>query len=236
MTGFLVVQLAAPLAAFGDAAGNVERKTLDRPTRSALLGLAGAAFGVERGDVDGNAALGASLSTATRTLNPGRLLRDFHTYQSVLRAKETYSTRADALARGTRNTSITRRDYRTGGLWLAAYALRPDASLTLAALRDAFLKPVFTLYLGRKACSLSLPLAPLCVEADDVEHAFAAYAEQWRLPKTGLIATDDKVLLPSPGNRLERHSIVRDDPGDRRAWQFSARTEFLLGGEGETDR
>lgn len=233
MTGFLVVQLAAPLAAFGDAAGNVERKTLDRPTRSALLGLAGAALGVERGDADGNAALGASLSTATRTLNPGRLLRDFHTYESVLRAKETYFTRADALARGTRNTSITRRDYRSGGLWLGAYALRPGGSLTLAAVRNAFLKPAFTLYLGRKACSLSLPLAPLLIETDDVEQAFAAYAEQRRLPKTGLIATDDRMLLPPAGNRLERRSTVRDDPGDRRAWQFAARTEFLLGGEGE---
>ncbi|MEP6057730.1 MAG: type I-E CRISPR-associated protein Cas5/CasD [Nitratireductor sp.] len=231
MTAFVIVQLGAPLAAFGDAAGNVERKTLDRPTRSALLGLAGAALGVRRDDADANAALGASLSTASRTLDPGRLLRDFHTYESVLRARERYFTRADALARGTRNTSITRRDYRTGGLWLGAYALRNDASLALAALREAFLKPAFTLYLGRKACSLSLPLAPGIVDADDIAQAFSVYASAGGLPESGLIATDDRSLLPAAGNRLVQRSTLRVDPRDRRSWQVGARSEYLLGAD-----
>ncbi len=229
MTELLVVQLGAPLAAFGNVAGNVERKTLDRPTRSALLGIAGAALGVERQDLAACTALGASFSTATMTIDPGRLLRDFHTYESVWQSRETYPTRADALARGARNTSITRRDYRTGGVWLAAYTLRDGAVWRLEALRDAFLAPVFTLYLGRKSCSLSLPLAPEIVTGGDAVVALLAYGRKQGHPSGKFVATDDPALLPNKDGRLLTRTTLQDDPRDRRSWQFGARTEYLQG-------
>ena len=74
---WLVVLIAAPLASFGEEPGNVRRGSADRPTRSALIGLAGAALGVEREDAEGQRALAASFLTATRTLSPGSAARRF---------------------------------------------------------------------------------------------------------------------------------------------------------------
>ena len=45
---WLVILIAAPLASFGEEPGNARRGSSDRPTRSALLGLAGAALGDRR--------------------------------------------------------------------------------------------------------------------------------------------------------------------------------------------
>src|SRR6516225_7569004 len=96
---WLVVLIAAPLASFSEEPGNTRRGSADRPTRSALLGLAGAALGVERADRARQEALATSFLTATRTLEAGAPLSDFHTFQSLPAARGAVATRADALAR-----------------------------------------------------------------------------------------------------------------------------------------
>jgi CRISPR system Cascade subunit CasD len=125
---WLVVLIAAPLASFSEEPGNARRGSADRPTRSALLGLAGAALGVERADRAGQEALAASFLTATRTLATGAPQTDFHTFQSLPTSKGPVATRAEALARrADLETSITRRDYRSDGQWQAAYTTREGA-------------------------------------------------------------------------------------------------------------
>ena len=143
---WLVILIAAPLASFGEEPGNARRGTADRPTRSMLIGLAGAALGVERDDAEGQRALAGAFLTATRTLSPGRPLTDFHTFQSLPESRGPVATRADALRRrGDLETSITRREYRADGQWQAAFVAREDTKFTLPALREALLRPVFTL-------------------------------------------------------------------------------------------
>ena len=242
MSGCLIVVLAAPLASFGENAGNVRRGTADRPTRSALIGLAGAALGVERADSAGQAALADSFLTATRTLRPGAVLTDFHTFQSLPTGKGPAGTRAEALAfRDDITTSITRRDYRSDGLWQAAYCVRPGAAISLDGLRDAFLQPRFMLWAGRKSCPLAHPLAPLLIESDDLESAFAEHA-RWvdaknkKDTKSGrngrpfigagpsVLAVDDRIPA-SPTNRPARLHRRNDEPGDRTLWHFGRRAE-----------
>jgi CRISPR system Cascade subunit CasD len=228
---WLVVLIAAPLASFGEEPGNARRGTADRPTRSALLGLAGAALGVERDDVDGQRALAASFLTATRTLVPGAPLADFHTFQSLPESKGPVATRADALARrGDLETSITRRDYRSDGRWQAAFVERDVAAISLQILRQAFLRPRFALWAGRKSCPLSHPLAPTILEADGVEKAFAAHlriAELEASDAAMTIALDARLAPPAGvnnGRRLRR----LDEPGDRTRWHFSSRHEIVF--------
>lgn len=232
MSPWLVVVLAAPLASFGEGPGNAYRGTADRPTRSALIGLAGAALGVDRVDGAGQQAVGDSLLTVTRTLRSGELLTDFHTFQSLPAAKGFVPTRAHALARRPDlETSITRRDYRADGLWQAAYCAAPQATVSLEALRDAFLRPRFMLWLGRKSCPLAYPLVPLLVCADDPEAAFLEHAtfvtlrdSEVLLSGPGGIAVDDRVdwRAEDRSGRLHRRN---DDPRDRTRWHFSDRSE-----------
>ncbi|MGO9420805.1 type I-E CRISPR-associated protein Cas5/CasD [Roseiarcus sp.] len=233
MTGWLVIVLAAPLASFGEDPGNARRGTADRPTRSALIGLAGAALGVERADSAGQKALARAFLTATRTLRPGQPLTDFHTFQSLPAGKGPAATRAHALAfSGDLETSITRRDYRADGLWQAAYCVTLDATVSLEALRDALLRPRFMLWAGRKSCPLAHPLAPLLIGSDDIESAFAEHArfvdanDGAALLGGGrsALAVDDR-LGPLAGNRPARLHRRNDDPGDRMRWHFSSRAE-----------
>jgi CRISPR system Cascade subunit CasD len=234
VSGWLVVLIAAPLASFGEEPGNVRRGTADRPTRSALLGLAGAALGIERADQQSQDRLSASFLTATRTLSPGAPLTDFHTFQSLPAAKGVVATRADALARhADLETSITRRDYRTDGLWQAAYAARENGQISLDDLREAFLRPRFVLFAGRKSCALAQPLAPTIVATEDVDASFVAHARQVnRALKTIAVPPSGGSLAIDERAARSRHNIARrhrrnDEPGDRTRRHFSARFERI---------
>ncbi|MVA25246.1 type I-E CRISPR-associated protein Cas5/CasD [Agrobacterium vitis] len=163
MQDWLVICLRAPLASFGGNAGNAERDTSDLPTRSALIGLAAAALGIEREDGEGQAQLARGLVTAAALYDRGHPLTDFHTFQSLHQAARGAATRAEALGKTAHlETSISRRHYRADGLWQGAYCLSglSEGQMTLEILKEAFEAPHFTLYLGRKSCPLSHPLAP----------------------------------------------------------------------------
>ncbi len=229
MKSWLIVTLAAPLASFGEEAGNAQRGTANAPTRSALLGLAGAALGTKRDDDVGNKHLSDSFSTATRTLQAGSLMEDFHTFQSVPQSKGWFSTRAHALRAGEAVTSITRRQYRSDGLWQAAFGAKPDAHYRLEALMAAFMAPVFVLYLGRKSCPLSHPLVPRLIEAGDLAQAFREHGTQSGLKQTkpSVIASDNRDDLPQSNNPVLKRRRM-DQPENRDKWHFSPRDEWSV--------
>lgn len=237
MTEWLVVTLAAPLASFGEEAGNVRRSTADRPTRSALLGIAGAALGIERSDANRQRDLFASFRVATRTLRNGTLVVDFHTYQSLPSTKEQARTRADALAHQRRlNTSITKREYRSDVHYQAAYRTNSGATYTLEDLHAAFKRPIYTLYLGRRSCPLSRPLAPEIVHARTAAEAFIRHRDAPKWFRQSVVAVEDRQDL-GDSDAMLRARLRVDDPGDRSTWQFSPRWEYsrALTGDAENE-
>lgn len=234
MREWLVICLRAPLASFGDNAGNAERDTSDLPTRSSLIGLAAAALGIEREDGPGQARLARGLVTAAGLYERGHPLTDFHTFQSLNQAGKGAATRAVALKKTAHlETSISRRHYRADGLWQAAYRLAAtaDDGVTLDALRQAFEAPRFTLYLGRKSCPLSHPLVPRILAADTVVTAFRAQFEavsrtaarrRSRLQVVSVEQADD-----GPASNRTRVHTRHDDPRDRsKRWMFGDRPEW----------
>lgn len=232
MARWLVVVLRAAFASFADAPGNTTRKTGDMPTRSALLGLAGAALGIRRDDAAGQAQLSDALVTASAMLAPGSILTDFHTFQSLHQAARGAATRAEALRRKEHLvTSITRRDYRTDALWQAAYRLSGRAGpLTLDGIAAAFRRPAFVLSVGRRACAPSHPLNPLVIEAADVRDAFVEHARS--MPRLGagpalLYSLENRADAPGANGFSERPR--RDQPRDRSIrWTFSERAEWRI--------
>ena len=219
---WLIITLAAPLASFGEEAGNVRRGTADRPTRSALLGLAGAALGIDRADAEGQRALATSFRIATRTLCAGTLVKDFHTYQSLPSAKGRPRTRMEALSHPLDLvTSITHREYRTDVRYQAAYRAVSGGQYSLRDLNAGFEKPAYTLYLGRKSCPLSHPLAPEIIEAQTVTDAFKCHNDA----PDGLIAVEDRSDLGPIDAPLRTRSRM-DEPSDRTSWQFGQRCEY----------
>lgn len=230
---FLLFRLHAPLASWGDVAVGEFRPSHGYPGRSTLLGLIGAAMGVERGDEDGHRRLDEALAFAVAVYSEGALLRDYHTAQMPSAAdmkKRPHRTRADelALTRHALNTVTSRRDYRQDSVSIAGACLRKGhAAPDLESIRAALQRPRFTLYLGRKACPPALPLSPQIVEAETFRAALAAAEfpaiDELALPSVPLRAAwEDGIEAGWP----QSFSVPRKDtPRSRRRWQFSDRTE-----------
>jgi len=244
MTSFLLVTLAGPMAAFGDLAGHERRGSADWAGRSALLGLAGAALGIDRADAAGQAALAAGFGTGLRQLTQGLPLRDFHTFQSVPSAlAKAPRTRAAALEVAGRaaETSITIRDYRSDVVFVAAFWIKgPSPRWTLEALQQAFARPFYALWLGRKSCPLAAPLHPRIVTGVTLPDALRADPDGadgklaellGPLAKAGcdrIVCDLDETVLPDP---LPDGTDMRerfDEPASRAAWTFRARRYVIL--------
>ena len=235
MRDHLVFTLAAPLASFGDPAGHERRGSAPWPGRSAVLGLVGAALGIDRSDREGQAALADGYGMAVLTRAPGLPLRDYHTVQTVPTAKvRRPATRAAALAAAGRevNTTITIRDYRADVAFEVALWQRDAAGWSLAQLADALRRPVHLLWLGRKSCPLAAPLNPRLVAADDAPAAFRAAPPQEPAvvsrppPVAPTIATDTDGVAEPPARAMRETRW--DAPGDRLRWQFATREVWVF--------
>ena len=234
MAEFLILTLAAPMGSFGDLAGHERRGSGQVPARSAILGLLGAAFGVRRDDAPAQAVLNI-WQVAVGVLATGAPLRDYHTVQTVPSTIKRPNSRPAALAearrRGDLNTVLTSRDYLTDCVFRVAL-WGGDLKAAAAALRE----PVFTPFLGRKSCPLTIPMDPHHLTAHDPVAALCApdpmadwvlagdrhtiWPPLWKNPHT--IASD-----PWPG--MPGHTETRwDQPIDRARWHFAARTVTMV--------
>ena len=241
MQRYLAFVLHAPLAAFGAVAVGERRSGWDRPGRSALLGLVAAALGLDRSDEAEQLALDRGYGVALRTDTPGRLLADYHTAQvPPVRRGQRFATRAAELAAAELGTILTRREYRTDALHLAALWPRGEAPYPLERLKDALRAPVYTLYLGRKSCPFGLPLDPDLFEASDPVAALSARAAAARAPEQTvrhhLRAKPGPVALDADAAEALRLDVARvehrrDLVASRRRWQFGLRDEAVLRGE-----
>ncbi len=252
MTSFLLFTLQAPLASWGEIAVGEWRGSWDRPSRSAIIGILGAALGAARHDAENQRALNDGYGVAVRADALGSPMHDYHTMQTVAKSHLKHYqvvTRADLLAIREKETVLSRREYREGVLHTIAVWCRPGARWTLAALVDALRRPVFTLYAGRRANALGLPLQPIVASAVSLADAFNA-----RPPLPENIPTAFRRLRPPNGWGREvahdecdgfpsglvepfRRHVRRDVPTDRTGWLFEERVMRVgmlpspLGGE-----
>ncbi len=237
---FLLFQLQAPLAAWGDVAVGQYRGSREHPGASALIGLLGAALGIRREDDAAHATLRDGYGFAVGTVSSGQLLRDYHTAQVPGRSDmqtRPHRTRRDELnlPRHDLNTILSTRDYRQDAAWAVAVQARPGAAHTLGDLAQALRQPRFVLYLGRKCCPPAAPLAPVVADAASAHAALVVYLAAADPPAVlrGLAwadGVDAGVTAHLSAPRKDR--VIR-----RRGWQFGDRTEHLalLHAEAEDD-
>lgn len=241
---WLLFSLAAPLASFGRAGAVETRGSEPVPTRSALLGLLGAALGIRRDDSAALDTLAASVRFACRIERSGRLLRDFHTVQTPpqpLLKKAPHRTRRDELAfpSSELRTVLSTRDYHED--FRATVGVACSDAGAAQRLADALERPRFVLYLGRKTCALAWPLAPCVVEAAQWEVALEQFdarrdadLARWRESVRGrglkwplergsqeqhAIERELADTISDPRQWRETHE--RDEPRDRQRWLFA---------------
>ena len=250
MRDYLLIRLYGPLASWGEIAVGELRHSAVHPSRSALLGLLGAALGIERSDTQGQEALGRSYRFGIKLEAIGSPLRDYHTVQmGVAERKSRFRSRRQELAANKVETLLSQREYRCDSLAVVAIEALPEAPFSLAALADALRMPRFTLYLGRKSCPLAAPLLPRLLQAESLRQALDGVEFPSLL---GLLDRKPEQVWP---NRADRQAFGlrqtryywedgmqagmtpsfdtwrRDQPTSRQRWQFAPRKEWVALGE-----
>jgi len=241
---FLVFRLSGLMAAFGEITVGEQRSLWDAPSKSGVLGLLAACLGLDRDQSEALRHLDQGLGYAARLDNPGYPLRDYHTAQTPTAAGRKRrekagldtQTRKGDLEADDLNTVLSERMYRLE--WAATVALWvKSASPDLTQLAAALIRPVYTPYLGRKACPLSAPPRPHCVTADSLLAAFDLYdalEEPARLllriprPSSARVWFECDSGLSAEETEAKEIRLRRDGLRNRALWQFSDRREGRL--------
>ncbi|MGI6040235.1 MAG: type I-E CRISPR-associated protein Cas5/CasD [Eubacteriales bacterium] len=181
----LLLRLAGPLQSWG--LDKFERRGTSRmPTRSAVVGMAMAAMGMKRDQEIPQGLL--NLRFGIRGDDEGVVIRDFHTVKQgkldsiTIESFERISDDNIALTykrkinEGETSSYITNRYYLCDAVFLVG--LEGDEEY-LKQLEQAFLNPVFPLYLGRKSCP---PEGRLVLGIRNLSLEQALKQEPWLLP------------------------------------------------------
>ncbi len=255
MRPFLGFTIYAPFASWGAEAVGEVRGSQRHATRSAILGLIGAALGVRRDDSDGLRALDEGFGVAVRVDVAGDPLRDYHTSMSTearVFRKQAPRTRRELLKRGeaadANKTMLSTRMYQIGSVTrLVVWATR-DSPWTLDAVAQSLEHPRFVLCAGRKANPIGWPLRPRVKSASTLGQAFSTLFDEgdafWPLfgefdgtdrpsPQTFEVHHDPCVGF-STGLETIRRSMPRDRAVSRAAWMFRTRPmeTSVMGGTG----
>ncbi|WP_257283440.1 type I-E CRISPR-associated protein Cas5/CasD [Endozoicomonas sp. SESOKO1] len=247
---YLVFRLYGPMASWGEIAVGVNRHTARYPSKSALLGLLGAALGISREDEESQQDLFDYYAIAIKTVSCGSLLKDYHTTQVPnSKVKFRFRSRRDELVVGWEQLDavVSSRAYRTDAQAIVAVSARAGACWSLGQLQEALQRPKYQLYLGRKACPLAAPLQAEIIAGDGFYTALNNYQ-----PKPLLIGQPDWVseqrylkpdavchfywqgsLAEFTGQSLQippqavQQLVRHDQPLSRTRWQFQPRQENL---------
>ncbi|CCG07916.1 CRISPR-associated protein Cas5 [Pararhodospirillum photometricum] len=260
MASHLVFTLLAPLGAWGSptlSSSNAAYKATDTaPSKSAVVGILGAALGWERGRL-GPLAAGLLLAVRVDHEPVVQPAPDFHTVRKGTRPPDRSpmsrsvrkgarppgrspmsrfdELRADLAGGESGGALLSRREILAEGLWTVVVRLRADgdAGVDLPGLAAALRAPVFPLYAGRKAFGLGLPPDPALVEASGPLAALAAY---------GGVASRHPALASWLAFREEKRSECRflsdpDFPGlDGAVARLVERRDHLVVPEGAVDQ
>lgn len=238
MKEFLIFRIYGAMASWGDIAVGEYRPTFDHPSKSAIMGMVAAALGIRRDEEERLRELADGYRLAVRIDEPGILLRDYHTAQvppsGKGRNRRSFPTRQAELSvpKEELNTILSSRDYHCDAIYtICLWSIGSIPPYPLTTIKEHLDHPVFTLYLGRKSCPLSLPLQPQIIHAASLADTLSMA----RFKDTPFITTlitrqDDRVFWEGDDNigLSGVHTLQRrDDPLSRKRWQFGNRLEHV---------
>ena len=186
----LLLRLEGPLQAWGSRSRWDVRDTQPEPTKSGVVGLLGCALGYERGDRRLEDELEARLRFGVRIEAPGRVLEDFQTITDFLPTaagdfkvlggtKSAAALRSDPGARPA--TILSPRFFLEDAAFLVALEAGTQTHPELLPrCADALQRPVWPLFLGRKACVPTRPIFEALTDTyKHIEDALEQHAWSW---------------------------------------------------------
>lgn len=236
MTKFCLINLYGPMAGYGGIAVGEMRSSWSRPSRSAVLGMVAAALGIRRDDEEAQNRLQAGYGFSVMVLQPGIMIQDFHTIQSVhsssLKKMNHVMTRRDEMNLGDSETILSKREYLCDHISVACVWIRDaeSAQYSLEEIVMAFRNPAYCLYLGRKSCPPALPVHARVIQSDSLKSAMIQHIEGFdflngfKVPDRVSLFFEEGIDpgLEEPVMMIKR----RDNILSRSRWQFSDRNEY----------
>lgn len=146
------------MSAYGLQTFDVHRRVSHFPTRSAIMGLLGAAKGISRSQHQALFELSERLNIAVQVNRGGEKIVDYHTVQN-------FRSPAGKIQTGTKPTY---REYWCDSEY--TFAISAEESVILE-LKKAVISPAFTLFQGRKSCPLTRPLFETVCEEGNCANA-----------------------------------------------------------------
>ncbi len=235
MTDYLIFRLYGPMASWGDIAVGEYRPTHDHPSKSAIIGLIASALGIRRDEEKKHNELSDGYNFAVILNASGNLLRDYHTSQVPKsgsgKNKKQFATRKDELAvpKEELKTILSARDYYCDAFYtVCLWSKKGNNPFSIEIIKQKLTEPEFVLYLGRKSCPLSLPIAPKIVNGLNLKEVLnkLVFDDKQFLAN---LKKDDSVRVYWEGENVgfsAVHTITRrDNLLSRKRWQFADRTE-----------
>ncbi len=223
MTEYIIFALVAPMGSFGEVAGHEWRRSNRWPSRSAILGLVGAALGIDREDAERQQSL-RKWSYAVSVLSSNYPFQDFHTIQTIPNANiRRPATRRIALGalKSSDNATLTRREYRSD----CTFGICLWGGGNINGVVKALNYPQFTTYLGRKSCPLSAPMNAKVVESQNPKEAMM----QITLPPWMDSTTKPITVISDEYMSDSWQESFWDDPIDRQLWHFAQHQVYVAG-------
>lgn len=207
----MLLWLEGPMQSWGTRSRWDVRDTGLEPTKSGVIGLLGAAMGLERGNRRLEE-LDATLRFGVRVDQPGVIATDYHTVTGYHRtaaggfkhSEGTATTLKTALEHGPA-TIVSPRDYLHDAIFLVA--LKGPVELT-SEVRSRLMNPIWPLFLGRKSCPPTRPLLELkSGQYPDIDTALSQHP-RGSARQEGLLAA----YVEDPEGNLERQDALRINP------------------------
>lgn len=146
MSHILFMRLAGPMQSWGVMSRFSRRDTGKEPSKSGVIGIICAAMGIDRADDEHpDMAKLARAKLGIRVLRGGVLQSDYHTASNIAKADG-----------GTKDTELSTRFYLADADFIAA--IQSEDRDLLERVQAALKRPVWQLFLGRKAFVPSMPI------------------------------------------------------------------------------
>jgi len=158
------MRLAGPMQSWGTTSRFDQRDTGREPSKSGVIGLLAAAFGIDREVWNEDLQALAVLTMGVRHDRPGVLKRDYQTAQNIISADRSK----------THPTAVTTRDYLADAVFLVG--LEGEDRKLLERAHAALQNPVWSLALGRKSY---VPAEPIWLEGGVLDVPLLAALSAW---------------------------------------------------------
>lgn len=229
MQEYLMFQCYGPLVSWGEHAVGEERSSAFSPTRSAVLGLLAAGLGVSRQNDSVHQALAERTSVSVKVIHSGLILRDFHTVEvppENKRANHLHSRKNELLDAG-KGAIISYRSYLQDAYSIVSVSVSENSSVSLAELKQGLLRPIYPLFLGRRACPAALPLWPQLGQYSSAKAALDDY------PLDSSIAKQREIFhYHFDHEQKDLQGCVQvernDEPVSRARRQFKSRRQYSV--------